>query len=206
MKTNYKEGRNNSIGKTAIALAELASLLFGTYYINLTCFTSNISLFAFIMIAVPSIYVLISGFILGYISVWNIKRALCLSAVLALLVWGVGGLCAKIISPVNNPSRQEAIMEELYEELDRQAYEYMLKEGIIKDGDIIMGGPPVGAPKNDGTRGGSGEEGGYSELYVGITEADPASVLSGVILDFAVAFGAQFAGYKVKILRDRKRM
>jgi hypothetical protein len=25
MKTNYKEGRNNSIGKTAIALAELAS-------------------------------------------------------------------------------------------------------------------------------------------------------------------------------------
>ena len=201
-KNRGAEKEKTNMVRIIIVLAGFAALLFGTNLFNLTYGIKNLSIFTFVMIVVPILYIIIAGFLLGYLSLWSIKKGICFALILTFLSWGISSLAATIISPESITAQvqtQDEIMSELYDELDRKAYEMMLEQGLIEEGDVITHEPAMGAiPESI--------DGEYSEMYVGIVESDPTMELMSIILDFIFAFGAGFAGYKVKNMVKKKRL
>ena len=210
MKTETKsaEKSKGSILKIVIVFAGFAALLFVTTLLTLTHGINNLSTFAFMMIAVPITYIIVAGFLLGLFSECSIKKGICFALILGCLSWGISNLSTRLISPENMLSQapsQDDIMSQIYDELDRQAYEHMLEAGIIQEGDVITRGPAVGGVPEGFVVPGS-EGGDYSEVFTGIVKSDPTSEALGVILNLALAFGAIIAGSKVKSAINKKKL
>ena len=97
---------------------------------------------------------------------------------------------------------QNAPNDELYDELDKKAYEYMLEQGLISEGEEIFGGDiTVDGKGSDGNTGNNivnQDEIASTEMYVGIQMSDPVTELIGNIITFFVAYGLNFVGYKAK--------
>ncbi len=99
---------------------------------------------------------------------------------------------------------EDEFMNELYDELDKQAYAYMLEQGLISEGDKIYAGEKnYGFENNGAENAGKGINGetteiASSEMYVGIQKSDSATELIGNIVTFFIAFGAGMAGSKIK--------
>jgi len=189
--------KSKSIARTAIVLIIFSLVIVALHYYALTYAIKNLNLFAFMLIGAPGICIVAAAFLCGYFATeWNWKRSLLVGVMLAALTFCIGTLSTSIfhVSP-DSLSEQDALMNELYEELDRKAYEAMLEQGLISEGEKIYSAPlESNSPDID-------SEIAYSELYVGITESNTASEILSIIIHILLAAGASFAGAKVKKLK-----
>lgn len=192
--------KSKSIARTAIALTVFSLVLLTLYYYAFTYTMKNLNLFAFMIIGAPGICLMAAAFLCGYFeSEWNWKRSLLVGIILAALTFCIGTLSTNIfhVSP-DSLSEQEALMNELYEELDRKAYEAMLEQGLISEGEKIYSSPlESNSPGTD-------SEIAYSELYVGLGKSDTVSEILSIIIHILLAAGAGFAGARVKKLKAHR--
>lgn len=195
------------IMKTIAVLMGFASILFAVYYLAITFGMGNLQLFAFMVIIIPSVSVVGAAFICGYIvPKWNWKRSLCIGLILAALIYGVGTFSTSIFNVAPDAiSEQDKQMDKLYDELDRKAYEAMLEQGLISEGEKIYSGPVDGNAPDTNPKDKSDNDIAYSELYVGLTKSDTTSEILSAALNVLLAFGAGLAGIKVKMLSDKRK-
>lgn len=198
----------------AIPLVILAAVFLVSSYVAVTFFTGNITVFAALTVAFPTLCIMTFAFVIGRLIEWNWKKGLCLALVLVLISYGTGLLSQLLIGDkfqdisvdTSGESLDDnALMQEIYDELDRQAYEYMLEQGLISEGEEIYSGDPVIGERENAAKSDGNEEDNVivgSEMVFGIQKSDPTTELLGNLLDFILAFGFSFFGYKVK---NRKR-
>lgn len=189
-----------------------AGLIFAVNFAAVKYCMENINVFAAMTLIVPIVIVAAAAFAEGIQIKWNWKKGLCIALVLTLVSFGIERMVVKIsgnqlpdlTSGVTASSGQpsDELMAELYDELDKKAYEYMLEQGLISEGDEILGGDQISPNQNQSDNEGASDNGELrGETYVGIQAADPTTELLGNLLTLLIAFGASFAGSKV---RNRK--
>lgn len=179
-------------------------------YLAVTYCIENLKLFTALVLVVPTICIAIAAFFIGYQIKWDWKKGICISLVLTLISFGTSQLIVVMAGDrldniginefqdnTQNASNDE-LMDELYEELDKKAYEYMISQGLISEGEEIYGGEGTiggkaldNSEENDDT---FDEQIVSSELYVGIQKSDPVTELIGNVMTFFAAFGFSFAG------------
>ena len=179
-------------------------------YVAVTYCVGNLQLFTALVLVVPIICIAAISFIIGYRIKWNWKYGICIALILTLISWGTSQL---IVLMAGNDldsngeielqdNSQNAPNDELYDELDKKAYEYMLEQGLISEGEEIFGGDiTVDGKGSDGNTGNNivnQDEIASTEMYVGIQMSDPVTELIGNIITFFVAYGLNFVGYKAK--------
>lgn len=165
----------------AIALIFVGAtlLLLGASWIAIEYCAGNAALFAVALLIVPMVIVALAALVMGMQFRWTWIRGGCAALALALICGGAGGLATAHMKDA--PPQGKA-----YEALDEQAYQYMLEQGMIEQGDEIYAG------QGDGT----GEL--RSQMYVGIQQSDPVTELVGNVVTFLIALGACFAGGKIR--------
>ncbi len=186
-----------------------AGLIFAANFAAVKYCAENINVFAAMMLIVPVVIVAVAAFAEGVQIKWSWKKGLCIALVLTLVSVGIermvvavsGNQLSNLTSGVTASSGQpsDELMAELYDELDRKAYEYMLDQGLISEGDEIQGGDQITPNQNQSGNEGTSDNGELrGETYVGIQAADPTTELLGNLLILLVAFGASFAGSKAQ--------
>lgn len=191
-----------------------AGVLLAINYCAVTYCMENLNLFTFMVLVVPIICVAIAAFSIGLLIKWNWKLGACVALILTLISFGAGQMTIRMagdsLSSIgageivkNTESNKDSeLINELYDELDRQAYEYMVEQGLISEGEEIYGGEGnVGKAAIEDENGGKTGEIVSSEMYVGIQKADPVTELIGNAVTFLIAFGAGFVGSKKKKIR-----
>lgn len=217
MKMKKTDRKWTSVILTVIAAVGILVLI---NYAAVTYCIGDLKLFTALVVIVPVVCIAATAFFLGYQIRWDWKKGICISLVLTLISFGTSQFAVFMAgdkldsmgtketqdsTPMNS---NEKLMEELYAELDKKAYEYMLEQGLISEGEEIYGGEgtiegkvPDNREERDAV---SKEQIVSSELYVGIQKSDPVTELLGNIMTFFIAFGFSFAGNLVKSRRDVK--
>lgn len=189
-----------------------AGLIFAANFAAVKYCMENINIFAAMTLVVPVVIVAIAAFVEGIQIKWNWKKGLCIALVLTLVSFGIERVVVAVNESqlsnltsdvaVNSGQPSDELMDELYDELDKKAYEYMLEQGLISEGDEILGGDQISPNQNQSGNDGTSDNGELrGETYVGIQAADPTTELLGNLLTLLIAFGVSFAGSKV---RNRK--
>ena len=189
-------------------------------YVAVTYCVRNLQLFTAFVLVVPIICIAAISFIIGYRIKWNWKYGICIALILTLISWGTSQIIVLVAGndlssieeselPDNSPKTpNDELMDELYDELDKKAYEYMLEQGLISEGEEIYGGDKtIGGESSENAK----EKGNIddieiasTEMYVGIQKSDPVTELIGNIITFLIAYGLSYAGYKVSRRKARK--
>ena len=189
-------------------------------YVAVTYCVGNLQLFTALVLVVPIICIAAISFIIGYRIKWNWKYGICIALILTLISWGTSQIIVLVAGndlssieeselPDNSPKTpNDELMDELYDELDKKAYEYMLEQGLISEGEEIYGGDKtIGGETSENAK----EKGNIddneiasTEMYVGIQKSDPVTELIGNIITFLIAYGLSYAGYKVSRRKARK--
>ena len=200
----------NNLVFVTVSVFATACILLLINYVAVTCCIGNLQLFTALVLVVPIICIVAVSFIIGYRIKWNWKYGICIALILTLISWGTSQL---IVLMAGNDldsngeielqdNSQNAPNDELYDELDKKAYEYMLEQGLISEGEEIFGGDiTVDGKGSDGNTGNNivnQDEIASTEMYVGIQMSDPVTELIGNIITFFVAYGLNFVGYKAK--------
>lgn len=200
----------NNLVFVTVSVFVTACILLLINYVAVTCCLGNLQLFTALVLVVPIICIAAVSFIIGYRIKWNWKYGVCIALILTLISWGTSQL---IVLMAGNDldsngeielqdNSQNAPNDELYDELDKKAYEYMLEQGLISEGEEIFGGDiTVDGKGSDGNTGNNivnQDEIASTEMYVGIQMSDPVTELIGNIITFFVAYGLNFVGYKAK--------
>lgn len=200
----------NNLVFVTVSVFVTACILLLINYVAVTCCIGNLQLFTALVLVVPIICIAAVSFIIGYRIKWNWKYGICIALILTLISWGTSQL---IVLMAGNDldsngeielqdNSQNAPNDELYDELDKKAYEYMLEQGLISEGEEIFGGDiTVDGKGSDGNTGNNivnQDEIASTEMYVGIQMSDPVTELIGNIITFFVAYGLNFVGYKAK--------
>lgn len=192
-----------------IPMVIAAGLIFVANFAAVKYCMGNINVFAAMMLIVPVVIVAVAAFAEGGQIKWTWKKGLCIALALTLVSFGIehivvavsGNQLPDLPSDVtaSNGQPSDEFMNELYDELDRKAYEYMLEQGLISEGDEIWGGDQISPNQNPSGNDGTSDNGELrGETYVGIQAADPTTELLGNLLTLLIAFGASFAGGKVR--------
>lgn len=204
----------NNLVFVTVSVFATACILLLINYVAVTCCIGNLQLFTALVLVVPIICIVAVSFIIGYRIKWNWKYGICIALILTLISWGTSQLIVlmagndldsigeiELQDNSQNASNDE-LMDELYDELDKKAYEYMLEQGLISEGEEIFGGDKtVDGKDSDGNTGNSivnQNEIASTEMYIGIQMSDPVTELIGSIITFLVAYGLIFVGYKAK--------
>lgn len=204
----------NNLVFVTVSVFATACILLLINYVAVTCCIGNLQLFTALVLVVPIICIVAVSFIIGYRIKWNWKYGVCIALILTLISWGTSQLIVlmagndldsigeiELQDNSQNASNNE-LMDELYDELDKKAYEYMLEQGLISEGEEIFGGDKtVDGKDSDGNTGNSivnQNEIASTEMYIGIQMSDPVTELIGSIITFLVAYGLIFVGYKAK--------
>lgn len=204
----------NNLVFVTVSVFATACILLLINYVAVTCCIGNLQLFTALVLVVPIICIAAVSFIIGYRIKWNWKYGVCIALILTLISWGTSQLIVlmagndldsigeiELQDNSQNASNDE-LMDELYDELDKKAYEYMLEQGLISEGEEIFGGDKtVDGKDSDGNTGNSivnQNEIASTEMYIGIQMSDPVTELIGSIITFLVAYGLIFVGYKAK--------
>lgn len=204
----------NNLVFVTVSVFATACILLLINYVAVTCCLGNLQLFTALVLVVPIICIAAVSFIIGYRIKWNWKYGICIALILTLISWGTSQLIVlmagndldsigeiELQDNSQNASNDE-LMDELYDELDKKAYEYMLEQGLISEGEEIFGGDKtVDGKDSDGNTGNSivnQNEIASTEMYIGIQMSDPVTELIGSIITFLVAYGLIFVGYKAK--------
>lgn len=190
-----------------------ALLIFAVNFSAVKYCMGNINIFAVMTLVVPAVIVAAAAFSMGLQTKWNWKKGLCIALVLTLVSFGMERMVVVFNgnqqpdltadTPANSGQPSNELMDELYDELDRKAYEYMLEQGLISEGDEIRGGDQI-SPNQDQSGNDDVSDNGElrGETYVGIQAADPTTELLGNLLTLLIAFGASFAGSKMQRKRS----
>ena len=204
----------NNLVFVTVSVFATACILLLINYVAVTCCIGNLQLFTALVLVVLIICIVAVSFIIGYRIKWNWKYGICIAFILTLISWGTSQLIVlmagndldsigeiELQDNSQNASNDE-LMDELYDELDKKAYEYMLEQGLISEGEEIFGGDKtVDGKDSDGNTGNSivnQNEIASTEMYIGIQMSDPVTELIGSIITFLVAYGLIFVGYKAK--------
>ncbi len=203
-----------------ISVVVTACILGVVNYFAVTYCIGNLKLFTVLLLVVPIICIAALAFFIGYQIKWDWKKGICISLVLTLISFGTSQLAVVMAgnqldnigtkeyqNNTQNTSNDE-LMDELYNELDKKAYEYMLSQGLISEGEEIYGGEGTIDGKafdNEENKVGFDEKIVSSELYVGIQKSDPATEMIGNVMTFFVVFGFSYAGNAVKIRKITKK-
>lgn len=208
---------NDLVFVTVLVFA-MACMLLLINYVAVTCCIGNLQLFTALVLVVPIICIAAVSFIIGYRIKWNWKYGICIALILTLISWGTSQLIVLMAgnnldsngeielqdNSQNTPN--DELMDELYDELDKKAYEYMLEQGLISEGEEIHGGDKTigGEDSENKKENENNNEVASTEIYVGIQKSDPVTELIGNVITFLVAFGLSYAGYKVSNKKGRR--
>lgn len=212
--------KTNHLLFTAISLFATACVLLLVNYLAVTFCMGNLGLFTMLVLVVPILCIAIVSFIIGYRIKWTWKYGICIAILLTIISWGASQLTVYVAgntldssTAANEPhqdiseNQHDELMDELYSELDKKAYEYMLEQGLISEGEEIYGGDNS-IDNKDGTGNTENDAGNDSEIvsakmYVGIQKSDPVTELIGNVITFLAAYGLSFAGKK-KFVTDSR--
>lgn len=204
----------NDLVFVTVSIFTAACILLLINYVAVTCCIGNLQLFTALVLVVPIICIAAVSCIIGYRIKWNWKHGICIALILTLISWGTSQLIVLMtgneldsigeieLQDNSQNAPNDELMDELYDELDKKAYEYMLEQGLISEGEEIFGGDKtVDGKDSDGNTGNNivnQDEIASTEMYVGIQMSDPVTELIGNIITFLVAYGLIFVGYKAK--------
>ena len=206
--------KSNNLVFVIVSIFAATCVLLLINYVAVTYCVGNLQLFTALVLVVPIICIAAISFIIGYRIKWNWKYGICIALILTLISWGTSQIIVLVAGndlssieeselPDNSPKTpNDELMDELYDELDKKAYEYMLEQGLISEGEEIYGGDKtIGGETSENAK----EKGNIddneiasTEMYVGIQMSDPVTELIGNIITFFVAYGLNFVGYKAK--------
>lgn len=211
MKKNTKK-----IPLIALSMLLTTVLTFTSYYIAIKYCIQNAALFAVMMLILPIIIISAAAFAVGFQIRWNWKKGLCIALTLTLLSL-ISGYAATAVSgnnlsdissetiADNHQTTDDELMDDLYDELDRKAYDYMLEQGLISEGEEIYSEGEKTTPGSEQPDSSSDTEELYSEMYVGIQKSDPVTEFISNLLTLLIAFGASFAGGKMHIRQTSEK-
>ena len=212
--------KSNNLVFVIVSIFAATCVLLLINYVAVTYCVGNLQLFTALVLVVPIICIAAISFIIGYRIKWNWKYGICIALILTLISWGTSQIIVLVAGndlssieeselPDNSPKTpNDELMDELYDELDKKAYEYMLEQGLISEGEEIYGGDKtIGGETSENAK----EKGNIddneiasTEMYVGIQKSDPVTALIGNIITFLIAYGLSYAGYKVSRRKARK--
>ena len=212
--------KSNNLVFVIVSIFAATCVLLLINYVAVTYCVGNLQLFTALVLVVPIICIAAISFIIGYRIKWNWKYGICIALILTLISWGTSQIIVLVAGndlssieeselPDNSPKTpNDELMDELYDELDKKAYEYMLEQGLISEGEEIYGGDKtIGGESSENAK----EKGNIddieiasTEMYVGIQKSDPVTELIGNIITFLIAYGLSYAGYKVSRRKARK--
>ncbi|NBI64799.1 hypothetical protein D3Z38_17600 [Clostridiales bacterium] len=208
----------NNLVFVTVSVFATACILLLINYVAVTCCLGNLQLFTALVLVVPIICIAAVSFIIGYRIKWNWKYGICIALILTLISWGTSQLIVLMagndldsngeIELQNNSQNtpNDELMDELYDELDKKAYEYMLEQGLISEDEEIHGGDKTigGEDSENKKENENNNEVASTEIYVGIQKSDLVTKLIGNVITFLVAFGLSYAGYKVSNKKGRR--
>ena len=212
--------KSNNLVFVIVSIFAATCVLLLINYVAVTYCVGNLQLFTALVLVVPIICIAAISFIIGYRIKWNWKYGICIALILTLISLGTSQIIVLVAGndlssieeselPDNSPKTpNDELMDELYDELDKKAYEYMLEQGLISEGEEIYGGDKtIGGETSENAK----EKGNIddneiasTEMYVGIQKSDPVTELIGNIITFLIAYGLSYAGYKVSRRKARK--
>ena len=212
--------KSNNLVFVIVSIFAATCVLLLINYVAVTYCVGNLQLFTALVLVVPIICIAAISFIIGYRIKWNWKYGICIALILTLISWGTSQIIVLVAGndlssieeselPDNSPKTpNDELMDELYDELAKKAYEYMLEQGLISEGEEIYGGDKtIGGETSENAK----EKGNIddneiasTEMYVGIQKSDPVTELIGNIITFLIAYGLSYAGYKVSRRKARK--
>lgn len=210
--------KTNNLVFVTVSVFSTACILLLINYVAVTCCLGNLQLFTALVLVVPIICIAAVSCIIGYRIKWNWKNGICIALILTLISWGTSQLIVFMagndldsngeieLQDNSQNAPNDELMDELYDELDKKAYEYMLEQGLISEGEEIYGGDKtIGGEDSENKKGNeNNNEIASTEIYVGIQKSDPVTELIGNVITFLVAFGLSYAGYKVSNKKGRR--
>lgn len=168
---------------TFLALNYIIRLGIGAYFV--------------INIVVSLALIFTANVIINYHEKSNIKSCAANALIMALIACAIS-LAALQFNGNNNAinnmisnSSETDIHQKIQDEVDRQAREKMLEEGIIDEDDVITRGPLV----TDGDD--SKVTGDYNELVVTVQSQDTLSTIVQVLFDALIAFFGGLLGRRM---------
>lgn len=208
----------NNLVFVTVSVFATACILLLINYVAVTCCLGNLQLFTALVLVVPIICIAAVSFIIGYRIKWNWKYGICIALILTLISWGTSQLIVLMagndldsngeieLQDNSQNAPNDELMDELYDELDKKAYEYMLEQGLISEDEEIHGGDKTigGEDSENKKENENNNEIASTEIYVGIQKSDPVTELIGNVITFLVAFGLSYAGYKVSNKKGRR--
>lgn len=164
--------------------------------------------FVVINLVLPSVIIMIANAVINYGKGGTIKKCLLHAVILAALslainlgttqIMGNNAVENLIASEGNTDEADEGADQEIMDELDRQARQKMIDEGLISEDEEIYSEPYGNSEKIDGT---DKEDGSDQQLTgtwdVQIEEENPLSTATGAILDILLAFLGGMIGLKI---------
>lgn len=212
--------KSNSLVFVIISIFASACALLLINYVAVTYCVGNLQLFTALVLVVPIICIAAVSFIIGHRIKWNWKYGICIALILTFISWGTNQLIVLVagndlgviegsdLQDNSSKTPNDELMDELYDELDKKAYEYMLEQGLISEGEEIHGGDKtIGGEGSENTKEKGnidGNEIASTEMYVGIQKSDPVTELIGNIITFLIAYGLSYVGYKVSRRKEKQ--
>ena len=208
----------NDLVFVTVSIFATACILLLINYVAVTCCLGNLQLFTALVLVVPIICIVAVSFIIGYRIKWNWKYGICIALILTLISWGTSQLIVLMagndldsngeieLQDNSQNAPNDELMDELYDELDKKAYEYMLEQGLISEGEEIYGGDKTigGEDSESKKENENNNEIASTEIYVGIQKSDPVTELIGNVITFLVAYGLSYTGWKVSNKKDKQ--
>ncbi len=187
-------------------------VIFLINYLAVTFYIGKLSIFTLLVLVVPIVCIAVVAFVMGYHIKWSFGKGIIIALLLVLISFGASQVMLLMVGDKlkveeidvsqGEDGSGDEYLDSLYDELDKMAYEYMLEQGLISEGEEIFAGEDMFDGKSINSGSGSRVEGDIriasSELYVGIQKSDPLTEFIGNVLTFIIALGLMFAGSKVK--------
>lgn len=171
----------------------------------------KMSLMAFVVInlVLPALIIIIANGVINYGKESSVKKCLLHAVILAMLslVINLGAtqiIGDQVIDDVIESTQvgsSESIEQELLDELDRQARQKMIEEGLISEDEIIYSEPFISGGEVEGDAMVNGQLTGTWDVQ--IEKENTLSTVTGAILDILLAFVGGVIGAK---LSEKKRV
>lgn len=177
--------------------------------------TGEIGMTAFVIInlLLPSLIIIIANGVINYDNGSNIKKCLLHAVILAMLSLVINLGSTKVMGnkvmdnliESEQIGTSEGVESELLDELDRQARQKMLEEGLISEDDEIYSEPYVNSEEVEEENDSVLSEGQLTGTWdVQIEKENTLSTITGAILDILLAFIGGALSLKFREKKEEK--
>lgn len=173
---------------------------------------TSLMMFVIINLVCPSLIIIIANAVINYDEKSTMKKCLLHAVILAVLSLAINLGATQVIGDKavenligseetggnggkdsNNPD------QEIMDELDRQARQKMIDEGLISEDEEIYSKPYGNSEKIDGSDDASGTDSGLTGTWdVQVEKENALSTVTGSLLDIVLAFIGGMAGAQMK--------